>query len=155
MNEMDIAGSPEERDLRLDDQLCFALYAATNAITRLYRPLLKAIDLTYPQYLVLLALWQDGTLTIGAIAKRLQLGANAVTPLVDQLASAGLVNRVPVASDRRQVAVALTEAGVALKAAAAQAQAEVSCATGLDFDEQGVLRAELGALTTRMSQNEG
>lgn len=71
--------------LCLDDQLCFALYAATHAITRRYRPLLQEIGLTYPQYLVMLIVWQEDCATVGHIARRLELDSHAVTPLVDRL----------------------------------------------------------------------
>lgn len=92
----------DDDGLRLDDQLCFALYAATNAITRSYRPLLGEIGLTYPQYLVMLTLWQDGSAPVGRIAHRLELDSHAVSPLVDRLEAAGLVVRRP-GADRRQV----------------------------------------------------
>jgi DNA-binding MarR family transcriptional regulator len=114
--------TPLETDdgLRLDDQLCFALYAATHAITRRYRPLLERIGLTYPQYLVMLTLWQDGPATVGRIADRLQLDSHAVTPLVARLEGAGLVRRRR-GSDRRRVVVEATERGRDLHAPAARA----------------------------------
>ena len=130
--------------LRLDDQLCFALYAATHAITRRYRPLLEGIGLTYPQYLVMLTLWQDGPAPVGRIARRLELDSHAVTPLVERLEVAGLVQRGR-GTDRRQVVVAVTARGRDLETAAARVQAEVACATGLDpvalVDLRGLLRA--------------
>ena len=147
--EQQLAG---EANLRLDEQLCFALYAATHAITRRYRPLLDELGLTYPQYLVMLALWQDGPTTVGRIAQRLELDSHAVTPLVERLEVAGLVGRRH-GTDRRQVVVAATETGRDLEPAAAAAQAEVSCATGLDPDELADLRRRLrvlaGLLTPR------
>ena len=91
------------RKLSLDDQLCFALYAATNAITRSYRPGLDLLGITYPQYLLLLCLWQDGPSTTGAIARRLALAPNAITPLVDRLERGGFVERHRDEGDRRVV----------------------------------------------------
>lgn len=136
--------------LRLDDQLCFALYAATHAITRRYRPLLDAIGLTYPQYLVMLTLWQDGPAHVGRIAHRLELDSHAVTPLVERLEVAGLVRRRR-GTDRRQVVVAATELGRDLEAAAEAVQAEVACATGLDPLELADLRRRLRTLTDQLS----
>ncbi len=134
----------------LDDQLCFALYAATHAITRRYRPLLDQIGLTYPQYLVMLTLWQDGPATVGQIAHRLELDSHAVTPLVARLEVAGLVRRSR-GTDRRRVVVAVTGRGRDLQAAAADAQAEVACATGLDPASLADLRRRLRALAGELS----
>ena len=136
--------------LRLDDQLCFALYAATHAITRRYRPLLDEIGLTYPQYLVMLTLWQGGPATVGQIALRLELDSHAVTPLVERLEVAGLVCRRS-GDDRRQVVVSATEVGRDLEAAAAAAQAEVACATGLEPLELADLRRRLRTLAGQLT----
>lgn len=143
-------GAPARR-LRLDDQLCFALYAATNAVTRAYRPLLGAIGLTYPQYLVMLALWQEGALPVRGLAEQLQLGANAISPLVDHLEAEGLVTRVRSESDRRVVTVELTEAGRSLEDSAARAQEAVVCRTGLSAPDLVALREDLNALVERMA----
>lgn len=135
---------------RLDDQLCFALYAATNAVTRTYRPLLKAIGLTYPQYLVLLILWEYPSRQVGEIAERLQLATHAVSPILDRLEDAGLVQRSKGVGDGRVVCVELTAAGVALEAAAAAVQDEVRCRTLLEPHRVDRLRAELVELADRM-----
>ncbi|GGF45832.1 MarR family transcriptional regulator [Marmoricola endophyticus] len=140
----------EPGHVRLDDQLCFALYAATNAVTRVYRPLLADLGLTYPQYLVMLALWQDGEGTVGEIAARLQLDSHAVSPLVGRLVAAGLVDRVR-GSDRRQVVVSLTEQGRDLEQEAVAVQTEVACASDLDAEERARMREELLALADRLS----
>ena len=76
---------------RLDEQLCFALYAATNAVVRVYRPLLKSVGLTYPQYLVLLILWEQESAPVGEIAERLHLATHAISPIIDRLTDADLV----------------------------------------------------------------
>ncbi|MEP7091596.1 MAG: MarR family transcriptional regulator [Nocardioidaceae bacterium] len=136
--------------LHLDDQLCFALYAATHAITRRYRPLLDEIGLTYPQYLVMLTLWQDGPAPVGRVARRLELDSHAVTPLVERLEVAGLVRRRR-GTDRRQVLVTATERGRDLEVAAVAVQAEVTCATGLDPRELADLRRRLRTLTGRLT----
>ncbi len=137
--------------LRIDDQLCFALYAATNAVTRAYRPLLAALDLTYPQYLVMMVLWQDGAATVGRIADRLRLGSNAVTPLVDQLEASGLIARRRDETDRRLVFVTPTEAGRRLERSAALAQESVVGRTGLSDADLAVLREDLHRLVNRLA----
>lgn len=136
--------------LRLDDQLCFALYAATHAITRRYRPLLDEIGLTYPQYLLMLTLWQDGPGTVGRIAQRLELDSHAVTPLAERLEASGLVSRRP-GVDRREVVIAATERGLDLEAAASRVQAEVACATGLDPLDLADLRRQLRTLSQQLA----
>lgn len=139
---------------RLDDQLCFALYAATNTVTRFYRPLLKAIGLTYPQYLILLVLWEHRSQRLGEIANRLSLAAHAVSPIVDRLEDAGLVRRLGDEGDGRVVHVELTEAGSALESEAAAIQEDVRCRTMLDDDEVERLRAQLISLVDRMGDQQ-
>lgn len=141
-------GSPAQ--LRLDDQLCFALYAATHAITRSYRPLLGEIGLTYPQYLVMLTLWQDGPAPIGAIARRLELDSHAVTPLVRRLEKDGFVARQR-GTDRRHVVIDLTARGAELEHAAARAQREVVCGTGLSDVDLAALRRQLRDLSGELA----
>lgn len=101
--------------LPLDQQLCFALYSASMAVTRTYKPVLDALGLTYPQYLVLLALWDEDGLTVGAIAERLSLEPSTVTPLVKRIEAAGYVTRIRDSADERRVFVRLTTAGRALR----------------------------------------
>jgi DNA-binding MarR family transcriptional regulator len=103
----------------LDDQLCFSLYGASLAISRAYKPLLDQLDITYPQYLVLSALWESDGQTIGAIADRLGLDSSNVTPLVKRMEAAGLVLRQRNPSDERQVVVSLTTAGADMHARSA------------------------------------
>ncbi|MEJ7705518.1 MAG: MarR family winged helix-turn-helix transcriptional regulator [Geodermatophilaceae bacterium] len=143
--------SDRPANLRLDDQLCFALYAATNAVTRAYRPLLEQIGLTYPQYLVMLVLWQDGAHAVHEIAARLALPAHALSPLLARLERAGLVTRRRSSSDHRVVRVRLTAVGADLEAAAGRAQRDVACQTQLDPAALAELREELHELVARMS----
>lgn len=98
----------------LDQQICFTLYATSMAITRAYKPLLDALGLTYPQYLVLSALAEGGSMTVGAVGARLSLESSTVTPLVKRLKSAGLVASRRGLDDERRVDVTLTQAGLAL-----------------------------------------
>ncbi len=142
---------PRPGNLALDDQLCFALYAATNAIVRAYRPLLAGIGLTYPQYLLMLVLWQDGDRAVHELAERLALPAHAMSPILDRLQAAGLLVRRRTAPDRRVVHVQLTPAGDELRTAAARVQDEVACATRLAPDALATLRSELQALARGMA----
>jgi len=145
-----VSTSTKQTGLRLDDQLCFALYAATNTVVRAYRPLLGELGLTYPQYLVMLALWQDGVTAVHDLAARLQLTSSAITPLVDRLEAAGFVSRTR-AVDRRIVLVALTEAGRLLEDQVATAQRAVVCRTGLGDRELADLRQELKDFADRVA----
>ena len=99
----------------LDSQLCFSLYATSMAVNRAYKPLLDRLGITYPQYLVLLALWEQDARTVGAIATRLGLESSTVTPLIKRLEAAGLVTRTRNPLDERQVQVRLTNPGAALR----------------------------------------
>jgi DNA-binding MarR family transcriptional regulator len=141
--------SSQRPGLRLDEQICFALYAATNAVTRAYRPLLRDLGLTYPQYLVMLALWQDGAMAGSDLAARLRIGPSAVTPLIDRLEAGGFVARTR-APDRRVVRVALTDAGRALEEKAVRVQRAVLRRTGLDARPLAALRRELTDLADRL-----
>lgn len=108
-----------DRALTLDEQLCFSLYGASMAINRAYKPLLDALEITYPQYLVLSTLWESNGLSVGAIAERLGLDSSNVTPLVKRMEGAGLVSRVRNPADERQVVVSLTGQGRDLQARSA------------------------------------
>ncbi len=134
---------------RLDDQLCFALYSATNAITRVYRPLLKQLGITYPQYLVLLLLWEHQSKTVGELAESLRLASHAVSPIVDRLEEVGLVRRARDDTDGRIVLVELTPGGAELEAAAAEVQEQVRGRSLLEDDEVVRLRTELIDLAER------
>ena len=105
--------------LTLDDQLCFSLYGAAMAINRAYKPLLDALEITYPQYLVLSTLWEADGLSIGAIAERLGLDSSNVTPLVKRLEVAGFLARERNPADERQVVVTLTRQGREMQARSA------------------------------------
>ena len=101
--------------LRLDRQICFPLYAASNLINRLYRPVLSELGLTYPQYLVMLALWEQSPRTVGALGEALYLDSGTLTPLLKRMEQAGLVERRRDPEDERRVQISLTEDGRALR----------------------------------------
>ncbi|KQU69325.1 MarR family winged helix-turn-helix transcriptional regulator [Phycicoccus sp. Root101] len=138
-------------NLRLNDQLCFALYAATNQVTRAYRPLLEAVGLTYPQYLVMLVLWESDDQPAHEIADRLQLSPAAVSPILGRLEEAGLVVRDQDPDDARTRRVRLTPKGAAVELGASRAQLNVVEQTGLCGDELTGLRDDLHDLVMRMS----
>lgn len=140
----------EANTVRIDDQLCFALYAACNAVVRAYRPLLRNLRLTYPQYLTLMVLWQQDGLSVKQIADRLQLPANALTPLLVRLEQLGYLSRTRDDGDGRVVRARLTPVGAGLERKAAMVQARVVCRTGLDEVSLAALRTRLHDLVDDM-----
>ncbi|MGW0814158.1 MarR family winged helix-turn-helix transcriptional regulator [Streptomyces viridiviolaceus] len=138
-----------ESTLLLDDQLCFALYAAQRAVTAAYRPLLDDLGLTYPQYLVLLVLWERGETTVKDLAAALRLDYGTVSPLLKRLEAAGLLRRERSARDERSVLVAVTGRGEELRERAARVPGALLSATGLDEGEVARLREELWRLAQR------
>ncbi|MFI0513943.1 MarR family winged helix-turn-helix transcriptional regulator [Streptomyces sp. WSLK1-5] len=135
--------------LLLDDQLCFALYAAQRAVTAAYRPLLDELGLTYPQYLVLLVLWERGETSVKELAGALRLDYGTVSPLLKRLEAAGLVRRERAAADERSVLVACTGRGEDLRKRAARVPGALLEATALDGTEAARLREELWRLAQR------
>ena len=131
--------------LKLDHQLCFALYSSSLAMTKLYKPLLDPLGLTYPQYLVMLVLWQADGVTVSELGQRLTLDSGTLTPLLKRLEAAGLVQRRRDTGDERRVIVSLTAEGRSLKARAAQVPPQVACAAGCSLDE-------LASLTRRLKR---
>jgi DNA-binding MarR family transcriptional regulator len=135
--------------LLLDDQLCFALYAAQRAVTAAYRPLLDELGLTYPQYLVLLVLWERGETTVKELASALRLDYGTVSPLLKRLEAAGLVRRERAAADERSVLVACTARAEELRERATCVPGALLEATALDSTEAARLREELRRLAQR------
>lgn len=142
--------SLQDEALRLENQLCFALYAASGLVTRAYRPLLEPLGLTYPQYLVMLVLWERGSATVGELGEALELDSGTLTPLLKRMETAGLVARRRDPADERRVIVDLTEAGSALKARAAEVPAALACKLALPLEDLAALRAGLQDLARRM-----
>ncbi|MBO6633131.1 MarR family transcriptional regulator [Parvibaculum sp.] len=135
-----------EDPLGLDNQLCFALYSSSLLMTKLYKPLLAEIGLTYPQYLVMLSLWEEDGVTVSRLGERLYLDSGTLTPLLKRLEKAGLVTRERNEKDERQVLVRLTPEGKALKRQAAGIPKKVAIASGLSLDEILNLRKRLKKL---------
>ncbi len=136
--------------LRLDNQLCFALYAASGMVTRAYRPLLEPLGLTYPQYLVMLALWEQAPRTVKALGHALDLDSGTLTPLLKRLEAAGFVTRRRDPEDERKLQVELTAAGQALREKAAEVPHALACQLHLPIEDIVELRATLQDLARRM-----
>lgn len=128
---------------RVDQQLCFALYSTLHAINKVYAPLLAAIGLTYPQYLVMLALWEEDDVTVKAIGERLHLDSGTLTPLLKRLEGAGVLTRARDPKDERQVRVRLTEKGRDLRRQARNIPAQMARAMGRPADDLKAVRKEL------------
>ncbi|MBD8144660.1 MarR family winged helix-turn-helix transcriptional regulator [Pantoea agglomerans] len=139
--------------LLVDHQLCFALYSANLAMNKVYRQLLSQLDITYPQYLVMLVLWQKDDVTVSEIGEQLFLDSATLTPLLKRLESAGLINRQRTRQDERQVAVTLTEAGQALRTRAEAIPEAVKCATACDDDALLALKLQLDGLRDNLNQS--
>ncbi|MEH1011507.1 MarR family transcriptional regulator [Micromonospora sp. CPCC 206060] len=141
-------------DLVLRRQVCFALYAASRAVTDVYRPILDELGLTYPQYLVLLVLWErgDDPPTVSELGAELRLDSGTLSPLVKRLEAAGLVARRRSTVDERRVTVALTDTGRALRERVEQVPYRVAAATGLTGDELVALRDTLTRITATIHQ---
>ncbi|MFD5497048.1 MarR family winged helix-turn-helix transcriptional regulator [Streptomyces sp. GDS52] len=138
-----------EGSLLLDEQLCFALYAAQRAVTAAYRPLLDELGLTYPQYLVLLVLWERGETTVKELASALRLDYGTMSPLLKRLEGAGLVRRERATHDERSVLIACTGRGEELRERAALVPGALLTTTGLTGAEVARLREELWQLARR------
>ncbi|WP_345497583.1 MarR family winged helix-turn-helix transcriptional regulator [Nocardia callitridis] len=136
--------------LTLDEQLCFPLYAASRAMTAVYRPKLERLGVTYPQYLVLMALWERDGRSVGDLSTALALDSGTLSPLLKRLAATGLVHRRRSNTDERRVEIQLTERGQGLRAEAACIPAEMSEASGLSEAEFLTLRAMLRRLSTAL-----
>lgn len=137
-----------ERDeaLKLDNQICFAIYACAREITKLYHPVLKELGLTYTQYIAMLALWERDRVTVKELGERLYLDSGTLTPLLKKLESLGYVLRARDRSDERQLLIEVTEAGRALKEKAFDVPEKVFCRTGLPAGELAGIREKMTEL---------
>jgi DNA-binding MarR family transcriptional regulator len=141
-----------EQTLRLDAQLCFALHAASRAFDGVYRVLLREFGLTYPQYLVLLVLWEHGELSVKNLGAKLRLDSGTLSPLLKRLEAAGWVERRRAVDDERSVLVSLTAAGGALKERIMQVRTGIGVAIGMDQKDAEALRSRLVELTASLDQ---
>jgi len=140
-----------DQALRLDNQLCFALYSASLAMTKLYKPLLDELGITYPQYLVLLVLWERDGITVSELGERLSLDSGTLTPLLKRLETAGLVSRLRDTQDERRVLVRLSAAGRELKQRAARIPGCVLKASQCSVAEAMALTHQIQTLRNRLT----
>ncbi|MFD5078482.1 MarR family winged helix-turn-helix transcriptional regulator [Streptomyces sp. NPDC058371] len=141
---------PDGDYLRLEQQICFSLNAASRAFGGVYRVLLKDLGLTYPQYLVMLVLWEHGELPVKKVGEHLRLDSGTLSPLLKRLETAGLVRRERSARDERSVRVHLTDQGTALRERALLVPRRIAAATGFELDEIRELRTRLDRLTSAL-----
>ena len=140
--------------LSLDHHLCFALYSASRAMTAAYRPMLTKLNLTYPQYLVLLVLWEEGRVTVGRLGERLQLDSGTLSPLLKRLEANGFVRRERSQTDERLVEVTLTPAGRRLERKAQCIPEQLSSSTGMTEKEAADLRDAVRNLTDALAASQ-
>ena len=143
----------ENNILNVDLQMCFALYSASLTMTKAYKPLLAALNLTYPQYLVLLVLWEKETMTVSSLGERLFSDSGTLTPLLKRLEKLGFIQRQRSAEDERKVIVSLTRAGKELHSLAANVPTQISCSTGCSLAEIKLLNEQLISLRTALIKN--
>lgn len=137
--------------LKLENQLCFPLYAASRLVTRLYQPLLEAYGLTYPQYIVLLILWEQDGLTVSEIGDKAMLSSNTLTPLLKRMQSAELVERARSEFDERKVIIKLTEKGQVLKSEAACIPMQLLENSQIDIEKAKQLKSLLDELINTLA----
>jgi DNA-binding MarR family transcriptional regulator len=146
-----MASRPNPDDLlKVDNFICFALYSAGHAFTRLYKPLLDPLGLTYPQYLVMAVLWEKDDQPVGEIGEKLLLESSTLTPLLKRLEAAGMVRRTRDRDDERVVRIQLTPEGAALKQKALGIPAAIGCSTSLSIPEVVKLTGEIKALRKKL-----
>ncbi len=136
--------------LMLDNQLCFALHSTSLLMTKVYKPLLQALGLTYPQYLAMMVLWEEDGLTVGEISSRLLTDPGSLTPLLKRLEAEGLLSRTRNREDERVVVVELTDAGRALQDKAMGIPQCILGASGLELEQLRKLQADLIALRANL-----
>lgn len=139
--------------LALDNQLCFALYSASLAMTKTYKPLLDKLGLTYPQYLAMLVLWQEDGLPVKTISEKLFLDSGTLTPLLKRLEVSGLIVRARDLEDERQVRITLTREGRALRRRAQDIPQQMLCASGQSEQAMASLRAQLALIRDALIHN--
>jgi DNA-binding MarR family transcriptional regulator len=137
--------------LRLDNQICFAIYSTAHAFNRVYKPLLDRLSLTYPQYLVMLVLWERDGVPVKDIGERLHLDSGTLTPLLKRLEAAGLIKRARSTEDERQVLIALTPQGQALREKARTVPQSILAASACSVSELSAMKNEIVALRDRLN----
>jgi DNA-binding MarR family transcriptional regulator len=142
---------PADQALLLDNQLCFALYSSSLAMTKLYKPLLEELGLTYPQYIAMLALWERDGVMVSELGERLALDSGTLTPLLKRLEAAGLIARIRDVADERRVHINLTAAGRKLRAKAEKIPGCILAAAQCPLPELVQLTRQLKQLRERLA----
>ncbi len=141
----------EYESLKLDNQVCFSMYSAINAIVRTYKPYLQALDLTYPQYIIMMVLWEADGVSLRQITEIAHLDSGTLTPVLKRLEAKGLLLRQPSPTDERAKVITLTEKGQALKENAASVQGNMLCQMGLPMTDIHILKAECDKIVDNLA----
>lgn len=144
---------PEINFLKLSEQLCFPLYATSRMITRLYQPLLESLDITYPQYLVMLVLWEENELSVGKLGERLYLNTNTLTPMLKKMQGKGLLTKQRSTDDERTVFISLTTKGRQMKNDASCIPVDVVNNISMPVDELTSIREQMWNLLKSFDKN--
>ncbi|KRT15737.1 MarR family transcriptional regulator [Pedobacter ginsenosidimutans] len=138
--------------IKLENQLCFPLYAASRLVTKCYQPVLDSLGITYPQYLVLMVLWETDSVSLTVLSQKLMLQSNTLTPLLKRMQETGLVERVRSLKDERSIVISLTEKGSALKEKAPVLRAQLSDNLGVSLEEINQLKSLLDKLIFNLNK---
>lgn len=138
--------------LKLDNQLCFALYACAKEVTRIYKPFLDKFSITYTQYITLLVLWEQDNLTVKELGKKLHLNSGTLTPLLKKLESMKLLKRIRDTDDERNVYIKLTDKGLNMRDEALEIPKKVFCSTGMSMEEALDLKGKLKSLLNNLDE---
>lgn len=138
--------------LKLDNQLCFALYACSKEVTRVYKPVLDKFGITYTQYITLLVLWEQDNITVKELGNKLHLDSGTLTPLLKKLENMGLLQRTRDTEDERNVYIKLTEKGLNMKEDALEVPSKMFCSTGISMEEAVDLREKLKVLLNNLDE---
>lgn len=138
-------------NLSLDKQICFSLYSASNAMGRAYQPLLKKLDLTYLQYIVMMVLWEDSTMNVKALGSKVHLDSGTLTPLLKRLEAKGLIVRARSKEDERVMIISLSDAGTKLRQQAEQVPTDMFCKSKMNIEELNALKASCDLLLKNLT----
>jgi DNA-binding MarR family transcriptional regulator len=141
-------------NLSLDKQICFSLYSASNAMGRAYQPLLKKLDLTYLQYIVMMVLWEDSTMNVKALGDKVHLDSGTLTPLLKRLEAKGLIVRARSKEDERVRIISLSYAGTALRQQAEQVPTDMFCKSKMDIEALSALKASCDLLLKNLTDKD-
>lgn len=141
-------------NLKLDRQLCFLLYASSKSMIQAYKPLLSKLNLTYPQYLVMMVLWEEDYISLKHLGQRLYLDSGTLTPMLKRMQTQGLITRERHAQDEREIQICLTQSGAELKEKAKDIPTDLNCDLGLDLDFIVDLKDKLDIFFERIIKKE-